>query len=79
MADLFSTDNNLTIMRFEHQILVAQSNITARKIRIMELKEEILRCETDMEAQKKVISDAENNIKIHKDKDKDKESKEENK
>lgn len=77
MADLFSTDNNLTLMRFEHQILVAQSNITARKIRIMELKEEILRCETDMEAQKKVISEAENNIKIHK--EKDKETKEENK
>jgi hypothetical protein len=64
MADLFSTNNNLTVMRFEHIKLVAQTNIQARKIRIIELQEEIERCNVDIEAQKKLISDQDNNIKI---------------
>ena len=64
MADLFSTNNNLTIMRFEHQKIVAQSNIQARQIRILELQEEIERCNVDIEAQKKVIVEQDKNIKI---------------
>ena len=64
MADLFSTNNNLTIMRFEHQKLVAQANIQARRIRILEIQEEIERCEIDIEAQKKVIIEQDKNIKI---------------
>ena len=64
MADLFSTNNNLTIMRLEHQKIVAQSNIQARQIRILELQEEIERCNVDIEAQKKVIVEQDKNIKI---------------
>jgi hypothetical protein len=40
-------------------------NIQAKSIRIIELQEEIVRCNNDMEAQKKVIEEAERNIKIH--------------
>lgn len=64
MADLFSTNNSLTIMRFEHQKTVAQANIQARHIRILELQEEIERCNLDIEAQKKVIVEQDKNIKI---------------
>jgi hypothetical protein len=64
MADLFSTNNNLTIMRFEHQKIIAQANIHARQIRILEIQEEIERCNLDIEAQKKVIGEQEKNIKI---------------
>jgi len=64
MADLFSTNNNLTIMRLEHQKIVAQANIQARHIRILELQEEIERCNLDIEAQKKVIVEQDKNIKI---------------
>jgi len=64
MADLFSTNNNLTIMRLEHQKIVAQANIQARQIRILELQEEIERCNVDIEAQKKVIVEQDKNIKI---------------
>lgn len=64
MADLFSMNNNLTIMRLEHQKIVAQSNIQARQIRILELQEEIERCNLDIEAQKKVIVEQDKNIKI---------------
>lgn len=67
MADLFSTNNNLTIMRFEHQKLVAQSNIHARQIRILELQEETERCNLDIEAQKKVIIEQDKNIQIQMD------------
>ncbi len=80
MADLFSTNNNLTIMRFEHQKLIAETNIKARNIRILELEEETMRCKADIEAQKKVIEEQDRQIKIHIDaenkkteKDKDKE------
>jgi len=66
MADLFSTNTDLTIMRHEHVKLVAQSNIQARAIRILELQEEIARCTNDIEAQKKVMEEAEKNIVIHK-------------
>lgn len=64
MADLFNTNNKLTIMRFEHQKQVALANITARTIRIMELEEEIIRMKNDIEAQNKVIAEQEKNIQI---------------
>lgn len=63
MADLFSMNRDLTIKRHERDKLVAQSQILAREIRIEELKEEIGRLEVDIEAQKKVIKEAEFNIK----------------
>lgn len=66
MADLFSSNMDLTIMRHEHIKLVAQANIQARQIRIIELQEEIARCGNDIEAQNKVIVEAEKNIRIHK-------------
>ncbi len=62
MADIFSTNRDLTIKRFERDRLVAQSQILAREIRIEELKEEIARQEADIVAQKKVIDTAEFNI-----------------
>lgn len=65
MADLFSTNNNLFLMRFEHQKQVANANITARHIRILELQEEIERCNVDIEAQKKVIAEQDKNIQLH--------------
>jgi hypothetical protein len=63
MGDLFSTNRNLFIKRYEYNKQVAQSNIMAREIRIMELEEEMERCRVDIEAQKKVIAEAEMNIK----------------
>ena len=54
-------------MRFEHQKLVAQANIHARHIRIIELQEEIERCNLDIEAQKKVIAEQDKNIQIQND------------
>lgn len=63
MGDLFSMNRNLTIKRQEQNKLVAQSQILAREIRIEELKEEIERCKVDIEAQQKVIRDADANIK----------------
>ena len=66
MGDLFSMNIDLTIMRHEHMKLVAQANIQARQIRIIELQEEIARCNNDIEAQNKVIADADKNITIHK-------------
>jgi uncharacterized coiled-coil protein SlyX len=64
MADLFNTNSNLTLMRFEHQKQVAVANITARTIRIMELEEEIARMNADIEAQNKVIAEQNKNIQI---------------
>jgi uncharacterized small protein (DUF1192 family) len=66
MGDLVNTNMDLTIMRHEHIKLVAQANIQARSIRIIELQEEIERSKADIEAQHKVIADAEKNIQIHK-------------
>jgi len=66
MGDLFSTNLDLTILRHEHMKLVAQANIQARMIRMIELQEEIDRCKVDVEAQNKVIAEAEKNITIHK-------------
>jgi hypothetical protein len=66
MADLFSSNMDLTIMRHENIKLVAQANIQAKQIRIIELQEEIARCGNDIEAQNKVIVEAEKNIRIHK-------------
>lgn len=76
MADLFSSNMDLTIMRHEHIKLVAQANIQARQIRIIELQEEIARCGNDIEAQNKVIVEAEKNIRIHKEAKEAKEAKE---
>lgn len=74
MADLFNSNNNITIMKFEHAKLVAQANLQARQIRILELQEEIKRCENDIEAQKKVIAEQDKNIKIQIEADNKKES-----
>ncbi len=65
MADLFSTNRNLVVMRHEHSKLVALSNIHAREIRIIELQEEIDRNKLDVDAQRKVIDEAEKQIAIH--------------
>jgi hypothetical protein len=64
MADLVNMNNNLTIMRLSHQKQVAETNMTARQIRILELTEEIARCQADIEAQQKVIAEQEKNIQI---------------
>ena len=64
MGDLFPTNRQLFIKRHEHQKLVALSNIQAREIRIMEIEEEIERNRIDIEAQKKVIEEADKNIKL---------------
>jgi hypothetical protein len=64
MGDLFSKNRMLFIKRYEHQKLVALSNIQAREIRIMELQEEIERCQVDMDAQRKVIAEMDLNIKL---------------
>lgn len=63
MADLFNVNRDLTIKRQEQNKLVAQAQILAREIRIEELKQEIERCKLDIEAQHKVIKEAEFNIK----------------
>ncbi len=62
MADLNQVNRVLIIKRHERDKLVAQSQLMGREIRIEELKEEIARCEQDMEAQRKVIKEAEFNI-----------------
>lgn len=73
MADLYSTGRILNIKRHEHSKLVAQANIQAREIRIMELEEEIDRCRNDIEAQKKVIDESQKNIQLqHKEIEKEK-------
>lgn len=72
MGDLLNKNENLTIMRMEHQKLVAQSNIQARMIRKLELKEEMERCDLDIEAQKKVIAEQDKLIQIQLQADKQK-------
>ncbi len=66
MADLFSTNRDLTIKKFERDRLTAQSQLLSREIRIAELHEEIGRLQVDIEAQRKVIDNAEFNIKQQK-------------
>lgn len=63
MADISSKNRNLIIKRHEYAKLVALSNIQAREIRIIELEEEIERNHNDVNAQRKVIAEAEANIK----------------
>lgn len=63
MADLNSTNRNLIIKRHDHARLVALAMIQAREIRIMEVDEEIARNREDIEAQKKIVEEAERNIK----------------
>ena len=55
MPDLFPTNRNLFIKKYERDKLVALSQIQSREIRIMELEEEIQRCRMDIEAQNKLI------------------------
>lgn len=64
MADLMSTSRLLNLKRHEHSKMVAQANIQAREIRILELQEEIERCNLDIDAQKKVIEESDKNIKL---------------
>lgn len=64
MGDLMNTSRTLNIKRHEHSKMVAQAHIQAREIRILELEEEIFRCNEDIEAQKKVIEEAEKNVKL---------------
>lgn len=64
MADLSSLNRNLFIKRHEHRKLVALSQIHAQEIRIMELEEGIQRAYIDIEQQKGVIADAEENVRI---------------
>lgn len=64
MPDLVNSNRKLFIKRYEHAKLVALSQVHAREIRIMELEEEIIRCNTDILAQKKVIAESEVNIEL---------------
>lgn len=64
MGDLVNKNENLTIMRLEYQKIVAESNIKARTIRKLELREELERCDQDIEAQKKVIAEQDKLIQI---------------
>lgn len=57
---------DLVIMRHEHIKTVALANIQAKKIRIFELQEEIVKCKSEIDLQNKVIEDADKNISIHK-------------
>lgn len=63
MSDLFSTNRKITIKKHERDKLIALSQIQAREIRIMEIEEEIERCKIDIEAQKKIITECDFNIK----------------
>lgn len=62
MADLGSKNRKLFIMKYEHQKLVAKAQIQAKEIKIIELGEEIERCKSDIEAQKGVIAEMDDNI-----------------
>lgn len=62
MGDLKDRKRDLYIKRYEHQKLVALSQIHAREIRIMELEEEMDRCRQDIAAQHGVIADADGQI-----------------
>lgn len=64
MPDLVNMNRKLHIKRYEHAKLVALSLIHAREIRIMELEEEINRCNADIVSQKKVIAENESNIEL---------------
>jgi hypothetical protein len=62
MADLNTINRDIVIKKHQRDKLVAQSQILMREIRIEELKDEIGRCNDDIEAQNKVIAAAEFNI-----------------
>lgn len=64
MADIFSKNRILFIKRYEHQKLVALGHIHAREIRLLELEEEVQRCQDDIAAQRKVIAEADHNIRL---------------
>ena len=71
MPDINSSNRKLFIMKYNHSRLVAQSQIQAKEIRKIELAEEIIRCDVDIEAQKKVIEEMEMNIKQQEDLEKE--------
>lgn len=62
MADLTNVNRIIQVKKYEHQKLIAMAQIQAREIRIMELEEEMGRCRTDIELQKKIIVDMEGQI-----------------
>ena len=62
MADLGSKNRKLFIMKYEHQKLVAKATMQAKEIKILELGEEIERCKGDIEAQKKLLVEMDENI-----------------
>lgn len=66
MADLGSTNRKLSIMKYDHNKLVAMAQIQATEIKIIELGEEIERCRGNIEAQKKVIEEMDMNIQQQK-------------
>jgi len=66
MPDIHSGNRKLFIMKYEHQQLVAKAQIHAKDIKILELNDEIERCKGDMEAQKKLIKEMDDNIKQQK-------------
>ena len=63
MGDLRNINRSIQIKKYEHAKLIAQAQIQAREIRILELHEEIARCENDILQQKKVIEDNDKMIK----------------
>ena len=63
MGDLINQNRNLIIRRHEHSKLVALAQIEAREIRIIELEDEIERSRQEIEIQRKLIADADQNIK----------------
>jgi len=62
MADLGSRNRQLSIMKYEHNKLVAMAQIQAKEIKIIELGEEVERCRNDIEAQKKTMEEMDLNI-----------------
>ena len=66
MADLNQINRVLQIKRYEHARLTAMAQAQSREIRIMELDEEKARCQFDLEAQHKLVKEAEANIEQQK-------------
>ena len=66
MADLGSKNRQLSIMKYEHNKLVAMAQIQAKEIKIIELGEEIERCQGDIKAQKEVIEEMNLNLRQQK-------------
>ncbi len=58
MADLFSKNLDLTIMRHQYYKTVAQGRIQSLEIRLLEIEEEIEHCNKFIDEQKRVIEEA---------------------